>query len=248
MIDTHAHLDACDEPPMLLLDRARAAGVTRVITIGAGLTSARWALELASETEGVFAALAVHPHDANGPDASRLGELCRLFEHEKAVAVGETGLDYVRKHAPPAEQRKLFEAQLELAADIGRPVVVHTRGAANDTARALAGFPGTVVLHCFSEPELLAVALERRYYLSFAGNVTYPRAHALREAAAAVPADRILAETDSPYLAPQPERGKANEPAFVAHTVRALAHTRGEDPAELGRRIAVNASEAFRLP
>ncbi len=137
---------------------------------------------------------------------------------------------------------------MQLAADRGKPVVVHSRAADEETASLLAQFAGTVVLHCFSSPGLLPVALERGYYVSFAGNVTYPKAADLREAAAQVPAERILAETDCPYLAPQPVRGKTNEPAFVVHTVAALAETRGEDPAELAVRIDANAAAAFGLP
>ena len=145
------------------------------------------------------------------------------------MAVGETGLDYFHDLAPRPVQRELFDRQLEIASAAGLPVVIHTRDADADTAAVLAGFPGTVILHCFSAPGLLDVAVERGYYVSFAGNVTYPKAVELREAAAAVPGDRILAETDSPYLAPQPLRGKRNEPANVLHTLAVLAEARGED-------------------
>src|SRR5439155_9545666 len=130
--------------------------------------------------------------------------------------------DFFRDYAPRDDQRRLFHAQLELAADLNRPVVVHTRAAADETAGALGDFGGTVVLHCFSSPELLPVALERGYYVSLAGNVTYPKAEKLRAAAREVPADRLLAETDSPYLSPQPRRGRPNEPANVVHTIAAL--------------------------
>src|SRR5207302_2548381 len=143
----------------------------------------------------------------------------------------ETGLDYFRDYAPRDAQRALFDRELELASELGKPVVIHTRAADEDTLAALAGFGGTVVLHCFSSPALLEPALERGWYVSFAGNVTYPKAPELRDAAARVPADRILAETDCPYLAPQPVRGRENEPANVVHTLRALAEARGEDPA-----------------
>jgi len=164
------------------------------------------------------------------------------------VAVGEIGLDFFRDYAPHRDQQRLFEAQLQLASDLELPVVIHTRAADDDTLRTLEGFEGTVVLHCFSSPELLPAALDRGYYVSFAGNVTYPRADDLREAARQVPPDRILAETDTPYLAPQPVRGKPNEPAYVVHTVAALAETRGDDADELGLRIAANAARAFALP
>jgi TatD DNase family protein len=248
VIDTHAHLDGCEESPELLVARAREAGVERVITIGSGIDSCRTALAIAAAEPGVFAALGIHPHQAGGPEAERIPELAELLGHQQAVAVGETGLDLYRDWAPPNRQRNLFAAQLELAAEHGKPVVVHNRDADSETAAALAAFDGTVVLHCFSSPELLEVALERGYYVSFAGNVTYPSAEELREAARRVPADRILAETDSPYLAPVPRRGRPNEPANVVHTVAALAQARGEDAGELTARIDANATAAFSLP
>ena len=247
MTDSHAHLDACDEPAPALVERARSAGVTRVVTIGTGIESCRTSLEIAEANDGVYAALGVDPHQAATPDAQRLGELRELLEHPKAVAVGETGLDNVRRYATPAEQRRLFDAQLALADELGLPVVIHAREADADIAAALAGFAGTVVLHCFSSPGLLPTALEREYYVSFAGNATYPKAGDLREAAAAVPADRILVETDSPYLAPQPVRGRPNEPAHVVHTIAALAEVRGEAPEELSARTHANAAAAFGL-
>ena len=247
MIDTHAHLDACADPPAVLLSRAREAGVGRVITVGTTIESCRAAHEAADRNEGVYATLGVHPHEAGGGDAGRLDELRDLLGHERAVAVGETGLDFFRDYAPRDAQLRLFEQQLGLASELGKPVVIHTRDADADVAAALAGFEGTVVLHCFSSPQLLPVALERRYYVSFAGNVTFPKAEELRTAAAQIPADRVLAETDSPYLAPQPRRGRPNEPANVVHTIAALAAARGEEPAELARQIDRNADAAFSL-
>jgi len=247
VIDTHAHLDACAEPADDLVSRAREAGVRRIVSVGTGIDSCRETLEIASRHEGVFAALGIHPHEAAGPDAGRLGELRELLADGRAVAVGETGLDFYRDYAPQDRQRELFERQLELAAELGKTVVVHTRAASDETAAALEPFGGTVVLHCFSAPELLDVALDRGYYLSFAGNVTYPKAEELRDAARFVPRERLLAETDSPYLAPQPVRGKRNEPAYVVHTVASLADTRGEDQQDLARQIDENATAAFGL-
>jgi TatD DNase family protein len=247
VIDTHAHLDACADPPAVMLSRAREAGVDRVITVGTTIDSCRAALDIAGRDEGVFATLGVHPHEAGGGEAGRMEELRDLLGHERAVAVGETGLDFFRDYAPRAAQLRLFEQHLELAAELGKPVVIHTRDADEEVATALAGFDRPVVLHCFSSPRLLPVALERRYYVSFAGNVTFPKAEELRVAATQVPADRLLAETDSPYLAPQPRRGRPNEPANVVHTVAALATARGEDAAELATQIDRNASVAFSL-
>jgi TatD DNase family protein len=162
--------------------------------------------------------------------------------------VGETGLDTVRRYASPAEQRRLFDQQLALADELGLPVVVHNREADAETVKALGGFAGTVVLHCFSSPALVPVAVERGYYVSFAGNVTYPKANDLRAAAAEIPPDRILVETDSPYLAPQAVRGERNEPANVVHTLRTLAEARGETLEDLAAGTDANAMAAFRLP
>ena len=248
MTDTHAHLDACADPPDEVIARAEAAGVDRIVAIGSGLESCRETLAIAAGAEGVTAALGIHPHQAGDEDAGRLDELRELFADEDAVAVGEIGLDFYRDYAPRDRQRDLFERQLELAAGLGKPVVIHMRAAEEETAAMLADFEGTVVLHCFSSPELLPVALERGYYVSFAGNVTYPKADELREAARRVPAERVLAETDSPYLTPQPRRGRPNEPANVVHTVAMLAEARGEDAAALARRLDENAAAAFSLP
>jgi TatD DNase family protein len=248
VIDTHAHLDACADRPSALIRRARQAGVDRIITVGTGIESCRVALELADLHEEVYAALGIDPHQAGDAEASRVGELRALLEHERAVALGEIGLDYYRDNAPRDRQRRLFDAQLELAAELGKPVVIHTREADRDTAEALADFDGNVVMHCFSSPGLLATVVERGYYVSFAGNVTYPKAGDLRAAAAQVPVERILAETDSPYLAPQARRGRPNEPANVVLTIAALAEARRQDVDELGARIDANADAAFSLP
>ncbi len=247
MTDTHAHLDACADPPHDLVDRARAAGVERIVSIGSGIDSCRETLAIAGREPGVWAALGVHPHQAGDEDADRLDELRELLADERAVAVGETGLDFYRDCAPRDRQRDLFERQLDLAAELEKPVVIHTREAEDETAAALEGFGGTVVLHCFSSPMLLPVALERGYYVSFAGNVTYPKAEELREAARQVPADRLLAETDSPYLSPQPRRGRPNEPANVVHTIAVLATARNEDAEALTARLDANATAAFGL-
>jgi TatD DNase family protein len=248
VIDTHAHLDACAEPADELVARARAAGVVRIVSVGSGLESCRETLAIASRHDCVFAALGIHPHQAAEPDAEGLDELRELFSDPRAVAVGETGLDHYRDYAAHDRQLDLFERQLALATELDKPVVVHTRDAPGETAAALGGFDGAVVLHCFSSPDLLPVALERGYYVSFAGNVTYPKAEELREAACAIPRDRLLAETDSPYLSPQPRRGRPNEPANVVHTVAVLAEARGEAEDELARQLDVNAAAAFGLP
>jgi TatD DNase family protein len=248
LIDTHAHLDACAEDADTLISRARSAGVDRIVAIGSGIESCRATLAIAEQNEGVFAALGVHPHQAGGEDVRRLGELRALLENKRVVAVGETGLDFFRDYAPHDAQKRLFRSELELAGELGLPVVVHSRAADEDTIDALAGFEGTVVLHCFSAPRLLPAALERGYYVSFAGNVTFPNARDLRVAATQVAEDRLLVETDSPYLAPQPVRGRPNEPAHVVHTVAALAELHGVNTDELAARVDANAAAAFGLP
>ncbi len=248
MIDTHAHLDACEGDADALVREAAEAGIGQIVAVGSGIDSCCETLAIASRNTGVYAALGIHPHQAGGDEASRLDELRDLLREEVAVAVGEAGLDFFRDYAPRAAQLRLFDEELTLAAELELPVVVHSRAASAETAEALRGFTGTVVLHCFSSSDLLAVALDRGYYVSFAGNVTYPGAHDLRRAAAAVPAERILVETDSPYLAPVPRRGRANVPANVIHSLAALADARGEDSGALAIRIDANAATAFGLP
>jgi TatD DNase family protein len=247
VIDTHAHLTSLDDADAAV-GRAAEAGVTRILTVGTDLEDCRGALELAERHQGVYAILGLHPHEAGRVEEGTVREVCRMQSHPKAVAVGEIGLDWFRDYAPREDQRRLFDNQLAMATDIGKPVVIHTRAADDDTLAALADFTGTVVLHCFSSPHMLPTALERGWYVSFAGNATFPKAVDLRLAATQVPAERILAETDSPYLAPQPVRGRRNEPANAVHTLAALAQARGEEPAELERQIERNAAECFLLP
>ena len=244
MIDTHAHLgDDADE----LLARAREAGVARVVAVATTIDEAHRVLAVAEKTEGVYAALGVHPHEAATDNAARVDELAELLAHPRAVAVGETGLDYFRDYAPHDAQQRLFERELELAGEIGKPVIIHTRAADDDTHARLVAFDGRVILHCFSSPALLEPALERGWWISFAGNVTYKNAYDLRDAARRVPANRILAETDSPFLAPQAVRGRRNEPAYVMQTLAVLAELRGVAADELAHQIDDNADEVFDL-
>jgi TatD DNase family protein len=240
VIDTHAHLDGCDAPPEEVAEEAAAAGVRRILTIGR-----EQAVEIAERVDGVWAVVGWHPHEA---DAARVEELGPLLDHPRVCALGECGLDFFRDNAPRDVQRRVFAAQIELANDTGKPLVIHTRDADEETFPMLERARVDVVLHCFSSPERVQEAAERGYYCSFAGNVTYPAAEALREAARRVPAERILAETDSPYLAPVPLRGKRNRPANVVHTLRLLAEQRGVEAAQLERQIEANAARVFRLP
>jgi TatD DNase family protein len=244
VIDTHAHLgdDAAE-----VIARAREAGVSRIVTVATTLAGARDALALADRHDGVYACLGIHPHEAGGSEAEHLPEIRGLLAHPKAVAVGETGLDYFRDYAPHAAQQSLFAGQLAIARETGKPVVIHTRAADGDTLTRLEAHDGPVILHCFSSPGLLEPALERGWYVSFAGNVTYKNAYELRASARRVPAERLLVETDSPYLAPQTMRGRRNEPAYVMHTLAGLAEARGVDADELGAQIDANAAAVFGL-
>jgi TatD DNase family protein len=239
VIDSHAHLgaDASD-----VLQRARAAGVTRVVAVATTVAGARDVLALADEHEGVYASLGVHPHEAGDP--GDVGELRALLAHPKAVAVGETGLDYYRDYAPHDAQQRLFDHELAIARELGKPVVIHTRAADEDTRARLVEHDGIVILHCFSSPPLLETALAHHWYVSFAGNVTYKNAYDLRDCARRVPSERLLVETDSPYLAPQAVRGRRNEPAYVVHTYDFLSELRGEDIRALAD---ANAIRAFGL-
>ncbi|HXV96643.1 MAG TPA: TatD family hydrolase [Gaiellaceae bacterium] len=249
MIDTHAHLDAFEDAGDVL-DRARRAGVNRVITVGTDVPSCRAALALCDVEPGVFAALGLHPHEAGAVGEREVDELRTLLAHQRAVAVGEAGLDYYRDLAPRERQAWAFRAQAALAAELGKPLVIHTRAADEDTVAVLRDLAREVpvILHCFSSVSLFEPALKHGWYVSFAGNVTYPKAGDLRWAAARVPAERLLAETDSPYLAPQPVRGRRNEPAHVVHTVAALAEVRGVEPEALALRIEENAARLLSLP
>lgn len=235
MIDSHTHLDMCEPPTAELVEAAMAAGITRIVTVGTTSESCRAAVAAAEAFEPVYAAIGRHPNEAAGFDDTGLRELRDLAQHEKCVAIGETGLDYYREYAPREDQERAFASQIELAAELDKPVVIHTRAAEEDTLRALneRASEARVILHCFTMTARVHECLEHeRWWFSFAGNATYPKATDLREAARLVPGARLLVETDAPFLAPQPVRGKPNQPAYVAHTARALAEERGMEYAE----------------
>jgi TatD DNase family protein len=248
VIDSHCHLDACEPPVAELVGRARAAGVNRLATVGTDGASIRHALTASEDHDEVVAIVGRHPHETAGFDELALEEVESAAAHPRARAIGETGLDYYRDHAPRGDQRRAFEAQLELAARVGLPVVIHTRAAEDDTFALLRehceSLPA-VILHCFSALDRLDECVERGYVCSFAGNVTYPKATDLQAAARALPGELLLVETDSPYLAPQPVRGKPNEPANVAHTARFVAELRGVEYGELERIVDANAERVL---
>jgi len=247
VIDSHAHLDMIERPTTEVVADAEQAGVHRVLTIGIDGSSCRVALQLAEDFPQVRVAVGRHPNAATGFDDADRAELAALAAHHDCAAIGETGLDYYREGAPKPDQARAFTAQLELARELDKPVVIHTRAAEDDTLDLLATHADglRVILHCFSMPDRLDECLGRGYWISFAGNVTFPKAPELREAAARVPADRLLVETDSPFLAPQPVRGKPNEPRHVVATARVVAEARGVDFATVEADVERNAAALF---
>lgn len=250
--DSHAHLywKDFDGDRADVLARARAAGVARMVVVGTDLASSRAAFALCADEPGLFPTAGIHPHDAAGAGASERAEIEALCRAPECVGVGETGLDWFKNHSPRAQQIESFLWQLELARTLDKPVVVHCRDAHADTVRCLAQFPGVRgVMHCYSMgPAELAPYLEAGLFISFSGVVTYPKNDANRAAAAAVPLERLLVETDCPYLAPQGRRGKRNEPAFVVGVLEELARVRGTDIAELAGATSANAASLFGLP
>ena len=255
MVDTHAHLALCEQPGERLVAAAREVGVRRILTVGLDSESNRQAIADAREHEGVLACVGRHPNSASGFDQEAAADIEQLAADPRVVAVGETGLDYYRDRAPREDQRRAFEAQLEIARRVGKPAVIHVRNgdgpgadAVADAFELLESHAGgaTVVLHCFSAPaERVSQAAEHGWFCSFAGNLTYPKAEALRDAAALVPDELLLVETDSPFLAPQPVRGERNQPAHVVHTAARLAEVRGVSSEELGPLVDANAARAF---
>jgi TatD DNase family protein len=253
LFDTHAHLHFPDFAGDLdaVLARARAAGVRRVLTIGTDVPTSRAAVALAEREPDVWAAVGIHPHEAETADDEALGEIERLAARARVVAIGETGLDFYRNLAPRETQARAFRAQLELARRTGKPVLVHCREAHEETLTLLGAANVRErggIMHCFSGDVALARrCLDLGLLISLAGPVTYPKPGALPEVARAIPSDRLVVETDCPYLPPQPFRGKRNEPAYVAVTAARVAELRGEPLADLAARMSENARALLRL-
>lgn len=263
LVDTHAHLthtrfrDDLDA----VVQRAADAGVGAIITLATTLQECETALQLAERFPPVFAAVGVHPNDADGAPTEVTGDLTRFAMHPKAVAVGETGMDYhylprrterelAALVASQDRQKRLFTQQLELAARLDKPVVVHQRDCAEELLEVMAPYRDRVrgVIHCFSEsPDVARRVLELGFHISFTGMLTFKRNTALRELAAQLPLDRLLLETDCPYMAPEPHRGKRCEPAFVARTAAALAAARGMSLEEVAHRTTENAIRLFGI-
>ncbi len=253
MIDSHTHLFLCEGSEEELLDAARRAGVGRLLNVGLGTESNPLALAAAERHEGVFASAGCHPTAAGEFDERLAAEIERLAGHERVRAIGETGIDYYREAASRVEQHRALQAQIEIAASHGLPVVIHARdpegetGAIDDVFEILdARAEGVaVILHCFLAPWRLQDAIERGWYCSFSGILTFPASEELRAAAAALPDELLLVETDAPYLAPQPVRGKPNQPAHVVSTAEILAALRGQSYEELEGIVELNARTLF---
>jgi TatD DNase family protein len=247
MIDSHTHLDLCEPPNTELVAAAVAAGVTRMLTVGTEPASCRAALAAAEAFPQVYAAIGRHPNATRGFDDADLAELRALAAHERCLAIGETGLDFYRDGAPRSDQRRAFAAHIALARETGLPLVIHSREAATETLAQLGEEARgcSVVIHCFSMPEHLQECLDRGYAISFAGNVTYKSATDLAAAAREVPEERLLVETDAPYLTPQVVRKQRNQPAFVAHTAAFVAALRGVSVQELDALVERNAARVL---
>jgi TatD DNase family protein len=238
----------CEPDETELVAEARQVGVRRLLTVGIDGAGSREAIAAAEAHPEVFACVGRHPNGATGFDAGVATEIDELAAHPRVAAIGETGLDYFRDRAPHDDQRRAFEAQIAIARRVGKPAVIHMRESVDDTFEILHSEAEgvTVILHCFSAPsERVDDAAERGWFCSFAGNLTYPKAEELREAAALVPEELLLVETDSPFLAPQPVRGKPNRPANVVATAEQLAEIRGVTYGELEATVEANAARVF---
>ena len=244
MIDSHTHLDRGPAPEAELVAGARAHGIKRILTIGIDDASRRAALAAAETYDEVYAAIGHHPNNATGYTDAITHEVRELAQHEKCLAIGETGLDDYRNYAPRPDQERAFRDHIEVARELSKPLVIHTRAAEDDTIDTLATHAHglQVIMHCFSMPDRLDECLDHGWWISFAGNVTYPKSQDLAEAAQRVPLDRLLVETDAPYLTPQEVRKERNRPEYVVHTARFVAERRGISYEELEAAVEANAA------
>lgn len=255
LIDTHCHLtfEPLADDVSGVLERSRQAGVTVWITVGTSLADSRKAVELAGRHENLYASVGIHPHDAKEADGPALAELRELARSDKVVAIGETGLDFHYNFSKQPDQKRVFADHLNIAREVGLPVIIHSRNAFDETLEILDrwgnGLKG-VVFHCFSgSADQAGQLLDRGYYISFTGVVTFKNAQTAREAAQTVPADRLMVETDCPYMSPEPVRGqKPNEPALMVHTARFLAGLKGLPADEFARQSTQAAVRFFGLP
>jgi TatD DNase family protein len=254
LIDSHAHLDMddFDGDRDKVLERAAQDGITHIITMGIDRESSIAAFELSQKYDFVYAAVGYHPHSADECETGDLDTLISMASEPEIVAWGEIGLDYYRGYSSPEAQKKIFFRQLEIAADLGLPVVIHDREAHDDVFEMLKKMgkgEKKGVIHCFSGDIDLATAfMDLGYYISIPGTVTYKKAYHVKEVASAIPLETMLIETDAPFLAPVPKRGKRNEPAFVSFTAHEIARLRNIDFEEVAERTSENAKNLFGLP
>lgn len=250
--DTHCHLDVIDDQSADdVIARARAAGVTTMINVGTDLASSAQAVTTAALFDGVHAVVGIHPHNAIEATDAVLGRLSQLARHPCVVGIGETGLDFFRDHSPPIRQEESFREHIRLAKELDLALVIHDRDAHEDVIRVLDDerAPDRTVFHCFSgDVALVERCAASGWFVSFAGNVTFRNAPKLREAAAAVPIELLVTETDSPYLSPHPHRGQINEPARIGLTVATLAELHGRSVEDMAAVTSENARRLFRLP
>lgn len=251
--DSHAHLDdeAYDDDRSEMLSRARKSGISLVINVGYDLPSSRNSVALAREHDFIYAAVGIHPHDADTATGDAFNELREMAKFPKVVAIGEIGLDYYRELTPGEVQQEAFRKQISLAKELNKPIIVHDRDAHGDVMAILkeeAPFVKGGILHCFSGSwEMAKECLKLGFYISIAGPVTFNNAGKLKEIAAQVPLERLLIETDSPYLTPQPHRGKRNESSYVVHVAERIAELREITPEEIGEVTTANAKKIFGI-
>ena len=249
--DTHSHIfwDNFDGDREAVVERARAAGVSRMLVVGTDLATSRNCFELCADQEGLFPTAGIHPHDAEGTTDETRAAIREMCARPECVAVGESGLDYFKEYSPREDQQYNFRYHIELARELDKPLIVHCRDAHEDTVRLLRDSPGVRgVMHCYTMgPAELEPYLDMGFYISFSGVVTFPKNTENREAATLVPEDRLLVETDCPFLAPQGHRGKRNEPALVAEVLRHVANARGVDWETLAKVTSDNATRLFGL-
>jgi TatD DNase family protein len=252
LVDSHSHLQwsSFDKDREKVINRAKEADVKYIVNIGYDLEGSKTAIEIAEKHEGLYATIGIHPHNASEVNGKVLDGLRRLSENSKVVAIGEIGLDYYRNLSPKATQQKAFETQLLIAQELKLPVVIHNRDAQTDILKTLSKFKGKLngIMHCFSgSREMAEQYVKMDYYISFAGPVTFPNAHKLHESAKLIDLNKILLETDCPWLAPQEMRGKRNEPAFLPFTAEKIANLRGISLAELAEATTKNTRQIFHI-
>jgi len=251
IIDAHCHLyyDSLANDIDNVILRANEAGVSRLVCVGTNIEDSKKCLSITENNDDIFASSGVHPHDSKDAADGYIDEIYELMEYESMIAIGEIGLDYFKNHSEPEVQKKVFKEQMEVAQDLDKPVIIHSRDADADLIQIISEYSNVIgVAHCFSSTlETAQAFLELGYYISFSGNITFKNSH-LPEVVKSIPLDRIMVETDSPFLSPEPERGKGNEPSLIVHTVSKLSEIHGISYEEMAKHTYDNTTELFRLP